>query len=100
LSSSIAADASSAAALKPGSTPVVPHALGDLGDPGVLSKDPAAAAAAEVEDVKRTGSQADALERGVPSARVVRIAHAPHVVFQTNEQDVLREMNAFLARLP
>jgi len=78
----------------------LPHALSDLGDPGALSKNPAAAAAAEAEDVRRVGSQADALERGVPSARVVRIAHAAHFIFQTNEQDVLREMNAFLAKLP
>jgi pimeloyl-ACP methyl ester carboxylesterase len=78
----------------------VPHALGDCGDPDVLSKDPAAAAAVEAEDVKRAGSQADALERGVQSARVVRIAHAPHFLLQTNEQDLLREMNAFLAKLP
>jgi hypothetical protein len=78
----------------------VPHALSNLGDPDVLSKDPVAAAAAEADDVKRVGSQADAFERGVPSARVVRIAHASHVIFQTNEQDVLREMNAFLAKLP
>jgi hypothetical protein len=78
----------------------IPHALSNLGDPDMLSKDPAAAAAAEAEDVKHTGSQADAFEHGVPSARVVRIAHASHVIFQTNEQDVLREMNAFLAKLP
>jgi pimeloyl-ACP methyl ester carboxylesterase len=78
----------------------VPHALSNLGDPDMLSKDPTAAAAAEAEDVKRSGAQADAFERGVPSARVVRIAHASHVIFQSNEQDVLREMNAFLAKLP
>jgi pimeloyl-ACP methyl ester carboxylesterase len=78
----------------------LPHSLGDLGDPSVLSKNPAAAAAAEAEDIRRVGSQADALERGVRSARVVRIPHAAHFIFQTNEQDVLREMNAFLARLP
>jgi non-heme chloroperoxidase len=78
----------------------LPHALGDLGDPDVFAKDHAAAAAAEAEDVRRSGSQADAFERGVHSARVVRIAHAAHFIFQTNEQDVLREMNAFLAKLP
>jgi non-heme chloroperoxidase len=42
---------------------------------------------------------ADDFERGVPSARVVRLQNAEHFVFQSNEADVLREMNAFLATL-
>ncbi len=33
-------------------------------------------------------------------AHVVRIPHANHYVFVTNEADVLREMNAFVAGLP
>jgi hypothetical protein len=36
----------------------------------------------------------------VPSARVVRLPHANHYVFRSNEADVLREMNAFFASLP
>jgi hypothetical protein len=44
--------------------------------------------------------RADAFEHGVPSARVVRIARASHVIFMSNEADVLREMNAFLGSLP
>jgi pimeloyl-ACP methyl ester carboxylesterase len=43
---------------------------------------------------------AAAFEKGVPSAHVVRLANATHYVFQSNEADVLREMNAFLAKLP
>jgi non-heme chloroperoxidase len=31
---------------------------------------------------------------------VVRLANANHYVFKSNEADVLREMNAFLATLP
>jgi non-heme chloroperoxidase len=76
----------------------VPHDRGA----GAL-KDPvarAAAAAAEAADLARTGAQAKAFEKGVPSARVVRIAHANHFVFLSNESDVLREMNAFLESLP
>jgi hypothetical protein len=34
------------------------------------------------------------------SARVVRISNADHSVFQSNEADVLREMNAFIGSLP
>jgi len=36
---------------------------------------------------------------GVPIARVVRIPNADHYVFESNETDVLREMNMFIARL-
>ncbi|WP_158821712.1 alpha/beta fold hydrolase [Granulicella sp. S156] len=47
-----------------------------------------------------TEAQAKAFEAGVPSARVVRLPHARHEVFSSNEEDVLREMNAFIAKLP
>jgi non-heme chloroperoxidase len=43
--------------------------------------------------------QAKAFEEGVPSARVVRLAHANHYVFISNEADVLREIRAFLNTL-
>ena len=46
-----------------------------------------------------TAGYATAFERGVPSARVVRIPNSTHYVFETNEADVLREVNAFLAGL-
>ncbi len=74
----------------------VPHALGDLGDPEALAKNPDAAAKVEATDIQRVGSQADAFERGIPQARVVRIAHASHFIFNSNEQDVLREVRLFL----
>ena len=48
----------------------------------------------------RAGAQAKAFETGVPTARVVRLPHADHHVFRSNEADVLREMNAFLKSLP
>ncbi len=41
-----------------------------------------------------------ALEAGIPSAHVVIIPNADHFVYQSNEADVLREVNAFLATLP
>jgi non-heme chloroperoxidase len=73
----------------------VPHTP----DPAI-SKDPAALAAFEARDEASTGGQAAAFEKGVPSARVVRLPHANHYVFLSNEADVLREMNAFVATLP
>lgn len=56
--------------------------------------------AAEAEDQARTTAQADAFQVGNPSAHVVRLANANHYVFKSNEADVLREMNTFLATLP
>lgn len=40
-----------------------------------------------------------AFEKGVPSARVVRVPNASHFVFLSNGTNVMREMNAFLAGL-
>jgi pimeloyl-ACP methyl ester carboxylesterase len=45
-------------------------------------------------------AQADAFERGVPQARVVRIPNADHAVFASHPTEVLREIHAFVARLP
>lgn len=46
-----------------------------------------------------TGRQSEAFEKGVPTARVVRLPNADHYIFRSNEADVMREMNAFLAGL-
>ena len=50
-------------------------------------------AAFEARDEVTTGAQAKAFETGLPSAHVVRLPHANHYVFLSNESDVLREMN-------
>jgi pimeloyl-ACP methyl ester carboxylesterase len=73
----------------------VPHDRGALANP-----DPTARAADEARDEATTGAQAIAFESAQPSAKVVRIPHADHYVFRSNEADVLREMNMFLAGLP
>jgi non-heme chloroperoxidase len=54
-------------------------------------------AVAEAMDADVNEAQAKAFESGVPSARVVRLPHANHYVFLSNEADVLREIRAFLA---
>lgn len=59
-------------------------------------RDEATVAAAEARDNALSEAQAKAFEKGVPSAHVVRLPHADHYVFKSNESDVLREMNAFL----
>ena len=73
----------------------VPHLL----RPAVAS-DPTERAAREARDTVIAGGQADAFEKGIPSARVVRLPHADHYVYESNEADMLREMNAFIASLP
>jgi non-heme chloroperoxidase len=72
----------------------VPH------DSGLPLKDAAACAAADARDEAIFGTQAKAFEAGLPSAKVVRLPHANHYVFLSNEADVLREINAFVERLP
>jgi len=52
----------------------------------------------EANDVKAE-AQAKAFEVGLPTARVVRIPRANHYVFVSNEADVLREMETFIASL-
>lgn len=67
---------------------------------GAPNVDAAARAKADAREEERTGAQIKAFESGVPSARVVRLPHANHFVFRSNEADVLREMDAFIGSLP
>jgi len=73
----------------------VPHDMG-----AAMNADAQLRAAFDAHDEAATGGQARAFEQGVPSARVVRIPHAGHFVFRTNEADVLREIGAFIGSLP
>lgn len=66
----------------------------------MLKDNPKARAAMIASNNRNTEQQAVAFERQVPSAHVVRIANADHYVFLSNEADVLREMDAFIATLP
>lgn len=68
-------------------------------DLGPLAGDAASRAVYEARNEATTSAQATAFERGVPTARVVRLANASHSVFVSHEADVLREMNAFLSSL-
>jgi pimeloyl-ACP methyl ester carboxylesterase len=72
-----------------------PHDLGNA-----MKDNPRARAAMEANDRRNVENQATAFERQVTSAHVVRIPNANHYVFRSNEADVLREMNAFIATLP
>jgi len=56
-------------------------------------------AVAEAMDAEISEAEAKGFETGVPSAHVIRLPHANHYVFISNEADVLRELRAFLAGL-
>jgi pimeloyl-ACP methyl ester carboxylesterase len=73
----------------------VPHDMGPA-----TGADAAAHAAMVAADLDRTSAQANAFEAGIPFAHVVRLPNANHFIFNSNEADVLREMNTFLAKLP
>jgi non-heme chloroperoxidase len=64
-----------------------------------LPGDPAERAAFEARIAVTNEAQAKSFEAGVPSARVVRLPHARHEVFSSNEEDIIREMNAFIGSL-
>jgi pimeloyl-ACP methyl ester carboxylesterase len=72
-----------------------PHNFGQL-----FADDPKARQALILDDFARTSAQADAFQAGIPGSHVVRIPNASHMIFVSNEADVLREMNAFMAKLP
>jgi non-heme chloroperoxidase len=68
----------------------IPHDMGLRGDPAEVT-------AAEAEDEISSGAQVKAFEVGIPSARVVRLPRANHYVYRSNEAEVLREINTFIA---
>ena len=72
-----------------------PHNFGQL-----YADDPQARQKLVLDDFARTSAQADAVQAGIPGSRVVRIPNASHMIFESNQADVLREMNAFIAKLP
>ena len=74
----------------------VPH--NDFGP--LLARDPEGRAAYEARDEETTEAQATAFEKAIPRAHVVRLAHADHDVYRSNEADVLREMSTFISTLP
>ncbi len=67
-------------------------------DVGATNPSRAAAEARDVADM--TGPQANAFQAANPSARVVRLPRASHIVYDSNEADVLREMRSFIDHLP
>jgi pimeloyl-ACP methyl ester carboxylesterase len=57
------------------------------------------AAVLKAKDQARCAQQINSLKTSNPSARVVVVPNADHQIVRTNEADVVRAMNAFLAKL-
>jgi len=55
--------------------------------------------AVDASDLQTFGPVVDSFEAGVPSARVVRIPHAQHAVYDSNPDEVMREINRFVDSL-
>ena len=72
-----------------------PHAFAPL-----AQIDAKAAAVLTEKDRTRCTDQIQSLKAHVPSAQIVVLPNADHDIYHSNEADVVRAMNAFLARLP
>lgn len=68
--------------------------------PPALARDSSSRARADSISLAASGPHVAAFERGIPGARVVRVPHANHYVFRSNEGEVLREIQRFIAGLP
>lgn len=73
----------------------LPHNMGPW-----ANQDPSVREQFAAMDLVTTGGMASAFQAGVPTSRVVRLPNAHHYVFLSNEEDVLREMRAFIGQLP
>jgi non-heme chloroperoxidase len=80
-------------------TPVLAIYAYPHGMPPAIANDSTARTAFLAAESSRVGVQAQAFERGVPAARVIRLPNADHYVFKSNEADVLREIQAFVDKL-
>jgi pimeloyl-ACP methyl ester carboxylesterase len=68
--------------------------------PPAMARDSVLQARADSISLANSGPHVNAFERGIPGSRVVRVAHANHYIFRSNEAEVLREIRAFVAGLP
>ena len=77
----------------------IPHGLGRWVDNSTDPKVREHARAYTAALTPLVERQAQSIEDGIPTARVVRLSGAHHYVYLSHEADVLREMRVFLGRL-
>jgi hypothetical protein len=63
---------------------------------GPTTADRAEGAKLEAEDA----AQIAAFAKGLPTATVIRIPYASHYVYVSNRDEVVRDINAFISKLP
>ncbi len=73
----------------------VPHDMGSA-----VNNDKVLRAKFDEQDEAWVGAQVSAFAKSLPTARVVRLPHANHFVFQSNEMEVLSEIRAYVNGLP
>jgi len=72
----------------------VPHSFGNR-----FKNNPVALKASQRRDEARTSALADGFQKVNPQATILRIKDASHAIFVSNEAEVLRAMNSFIATL-
>jgi len=65
-----------------------------------LKEDPVAGAAAMAADRDTMEALAKGFEAGISTAHVIRVPNATHYIFNSHRDDVMREINSFIASLP
>jgi pimeloyl-ACP methyl ester carboxylesterase len=75
-----------------------PHARGTLST--TAGRAPAQMAAEEALDKEFVEAQIAATQRAAPGAHIVRLPHANHYVFLSNEAEVLQNIHGFIQALP
>ena len=70
-----------------------PHDLSaEFKDTGQLAKE-------EEKDLEHIERQIGAFQRQVPLAKIVRLPHASHTIYRSNEAEVVNQVNAFISSL-
>jgi pimeloyl-ACP methyl ester carboxylesterase len=67
---------------------------------GMYQNDASGRAKAEAQDLVRTDGLAKVVREESPSSRIVLIPHATHMIFSSNESEVLQEIDAFVGGVP
>ncbi len=61
---------------------------------------PSQVASAQAQDKKETDAVANGFAKVLPNAKVVRIPNANHYIYISNQDEIVRDINAFIASLP
>jgi hypothetical protein len=77
----------------------LPHGLGPWIDSSTDPKVREEAKAYTAALTRLTARQAQLIEDGIRTARIVKLPDAHHYIYLSNQEDVIREMRSFLSRV-